>query len=462
MDLTFWGTRGSIASPGPETLHYGGNTSCVSLEVGGQLFVFDCGTGARRLGNTLVEKHHSGLEVNLFISHCHWDHIQGFPFFAPLFLSGTNCNVFAPHEQNQRLKNTMAGQMQYRYFPVELDHLGANVRYQELREGACTIGDTRITARYLNHTTVTMAYRLEHGQRCVVYATDTEPYAGRPRAWKGPDNPEFVHRQDEELAAFFAGADVLIMDSQYTPDEYAGKVSWGHGTYQYAIDLSTSADVKTLVLYHHDPMRNDLAMEGVLQACWSRLAAEHSSLVVSAAAEGMTLSLPDVSGPALDAPVSVLPRFLHSIHLALIGADEDLTALAMKALTEPHYVVRSFDKIQGLNSADVHGFRPHLLLVQPRRKGEMAKLAHELRSMGRYGKTPLLALLPGSSSRAVEDAFEDGVSDVLAWPFTASQLRARVEAWLFRGGVAVDRRGRTRSRSTVARTQGPGLRLVRA
>jgi phosphoribosyl 1,2-cyclic phosphodiesterase len=462
MDLTFWGTRGSIASPGPETLHYGGNTSCVSLRAGGHLFVFDCGTGARRLGNTLVDQDHGALEINLLISHCHWDHIQGFPFFAPLFMSGTNCNVFAPHEQNQRLKNTMAGQMQYRYFPVELDHLGANVRYQELREGAFVIGETRISARYLNHTTVTMAYRLEHGKRCVVYATDTEPYAARPRAWKDADSRQFVHRQDEELAAFFRAADVLIMDSQYTPDEYPAKMSWGHGTYDYAIDLATAAGVKTLVLYHHDPMRNDLAMEAVLQACWSRLAAEHSSLVVTAAAEGMTLSLADSRGPGPDAPASRLPHFLHAIHLALIGADEDVTALAMKALTEPHYVVRSFDNVQALSSAELHRFHPHLLLVQPRRRGDMAKLVRELRSLGRYPRLPLLALLPGSSSRTVEDTFEDGVSDVLSWPFTVSQLRARVESWLFRGGVAVDRRARARPRTAGARAMAPvaNLRLV--
>lgn len=464
MELTFWGTRGSIASPGPETLHYGGNTSCVSLHAGGQLFVFDCGTGARRLGNSLIEQHHGGLEINLFISHCHWDHIQGFPFFAPLFVSGTNCNVFAPHEQNQRLKNTMAGQMQYRYFPVELDHLGANVRYQELREGAFMIGDTRISARYLNHTTVAMAYRLEHATRCVVYATDTEPYAARARAWKDPDSRRFVHPQDEELAAFFKGADVLIMDSQYTPDEYPAKMSWGHGTYEYAIDLATAAGVKTLVLYHHDPMRNDLAMESVLQACWSRLAAEHSSLVVTAAAEGMHLSLTDVKGPSLEAPASVLPRFLHSIHLALIGTDDDVTTLATRALTEPHYVIRNFEKVQALRTAELHDFHPHLLLVQPRRKGEMARLAGELRSMGHYGRLPLLALLPGSSTRSVEDAFEDGVSDVLSWPFTVSQLRARVEAWLFRGGIALDRRAHTRARASGVRQGGepPNLRLVSA
>ncbi|HLY64032.1 MAG TPA: MBL fold metallo-hydrolase [Chloroflexota bacterium] len=446
MEITFWGTRGSIASPGAETLHYGGNTSCVSLLAGGKTFVFDCGTGARRLGTALLEQHRHGLEVNLFISHCHWDHIQGFPFFAPLFVAGTSCNVFAPHEHNQRLHNTMAGQMQYRYFPVELDHLGANVRYQELREDAFKIGDVRISTRYLNHTTVTMAYRLDYGGRSFVYATDTEPYAAQPRAWADPDKRRFIHSQDEELAQFFLGADVLVMDSQYTPEEYPAKASWGHGTYQYALDLAMTAGVKTLVLYHHDPIRTDLAMEALLRTCWQRVASARSELVVTAAAEGMSMALPEHSGPPLEATRTKLPQFRHSIHLALIGASDDVADMATKGLTDAHFALRRFDDVQELTAAAVHQFHPHLLLLQPRRKGEIGRMVRQLKGMGHYAKLPVLALLPEGRSQPVQEAFDEGVSDVLARPFTVSQLRARVETWLFRAGVAVDRRSRARSK----------------
>ena len=447
VDITFWGTRGSIASPGPETLHYGGNTSCVSLEAGGHIFVFDCGTGVRPLGNSLMERGLNGRDVNLFISHAHWDHIQGFPFFTPLFISGTTCNVFAPQEQNQRLKDTLAGQMQYRYFPVELDHLSAAIRYQELREGSLTIGDVRIACRYLNHTTVTMAYRLEYGGRTFVYATDTEPFAQRERAWSDPERRRFWHRQDEELAHFFAGADVIVMDSQYRPDEYPAKVTWGHGTYDYALDLAMTAGAKSLALYHHDPMRNDLAVEGILQACWRRVASEGSSLVVAAAAEGMTLSLPDLAAAPLAADPAPLPQFRHQIHIALVGVDDDVLALTQKALTEEHYVLAHFDHIGALATEALGDFRPHLVLLQPKQRGEAQAIKHHLQELGHhYSKLPVLMVMPEGSHADIDDAFEAGVSDVLARPFTFSQLRARVDSWLFRGGVAVDRRSHTRAR----------------
>src|SRR5438067_573133 len=193
-------------------------------------------------------------------------------------------------------------------------------------------------------------------------------------------------------------------------------------------------------------MRHDLAMEAVLQACWSRLASERSSLVVTAAAEGMTLSLPNVKASGLEAEPQVLPRFLHSIHLALIGMDEDYIGLATKALTEPHYVLRRFDEAQVLSGSDLHRFHPHLLLIQPENKGDVGKLVRDLKARGHYGRLPVVVLLPSGSSRAADDAFEEGVSDVLSWPFTASQLRARVEAWLFRGGIALDRRAHPRPR----------------
>jgi phosphoribosyl 1,2-cyclic phosphodiesterase len=450
LDITFWGTRGSIASPGPETLHYGGNTSCVSVESEGQVFVFDCGTGARLLGNHMLKSRAAGLDLSLFISHCHWDHIQGFPFFGPLFGQGNACTIYAPQEQNQRLKNTLAGQMQYRYFPVELDHLSAAIRYQELREDSFTAGSASVKTRYLHHTTVTMGYRLEVGGRCVVYATDTEPYAQRVRAWADPEKRQFGHPQDEDLAEFFRGADVLIMDSQYTPDEYPSRVTWGHGTYDYALDLAMSAGVKTLVLYHHDPMRNDLGVEGILQACWQRVAREGSPLVVAAAAEGMTLSLPDQVGPVFAPQLPTMPLFRHHLHIALVGLEDDMVALADKALTEPHYDVRRFEHIQALNGDDLHEFHPHILLIQARHAHEAAEIKQQLRRVGHYSRLPVVLLMPDASTLTIEETFDEGVSDVVVWPFTASQLRARVESWLFRGGVALDRRAHPRPRANAS------------
>jgi len=159
------------------------------------------------------------------------------------------------------------------------------------------------------------------------------------------------------------------------------------------------------------------------------------------------MALPDDPGPALEAPPTVLPRFRHSIHLALVGADPEVAGLATKALAEPHYALRRFERVRELGGGELHRFHPQLLLVQPRNKGETARLVRELKGMGRYSNLPVLVLLPDASRSSVDDAFENGVSDVLTWPFTVSQLRARVETGLFRGGVAVDRRARGRAKA---------------
>src|SRR5262249_15189582 len=161
MDVRFWGTRGSIAKPGPTTLRYGGNTSCVEVRtLDGTLIVLDCGTGAHELGVALMASGDKPIRGHLMLTHTHWDHIQGFPFFAPLFVPGNEFDIYAPGGLGQHLETTLAGQMEYNYFPVTLAQLGATIRYHELTEGSFKIGGVSVVAQYLNHPALTLGYRL--------------------------------------------------------------------------------------------------------------------------------------------------------------------------------------------------------------------------------------------------------------------------------------------------------------
>ena len=253
MRITFWGVRGSIPSPGPDTVGVGGNTSCVEVRAGKALIVFDGGTGLRMLGKRMLKE--MPFTAHLFFSHVHWDHIQGFPFFDPAFVPGNVIHLYGGNNVSRTLEETLAGQMDHPSFPVHLTEMGAKMVFHsvgltpvELDAGDGTKAIVRAAPG--NHPNGVWAYRVDHGGRSVVYATDTEHYAV----------------VDHKLAKLAKGADVLIYDSQYTPEEYAGltggmpKLGWGHSTFEEAVKLAKTADVKKLVLYHHDPMQNDAAV----------------------------------------------------------------------------------------------------------------------------------------------------------------------------------------------------------
>lgn len=255
MRITFWGVRGSIPSPGPDTVGVGGNTSCVEVRAGKLLLVFDGGTGLRVLGKTLLKE--MPITAHLFFSHVHWDHIQGFPFFDPAFVPGNVINLYGGNNVSRTLEETLAGQMDHPSFPVHLTDMGAKMHFHDVLEGVpieLDAGDGTkavITSAHGNHPNGVWAYRVDHGGKSVMYATDTEHYAV----------------VDPRLAALAKNVDVLIYDSQYTPEEYAGtagtggsKVGWGHSTFAEAVRLVREAQAKKLVLYHHDPMQSDAAV----------------------------------------------------------------------------------------------------------------------------------------------------------------------------------------------------------
>jgi phosphoribosyl 1,2-cyclic phosphodiesterase len=246
--VKFWGVRGSVPVPGEQTAGIGGNTSCVEVRCGNELLVFDGGTGLRVLGKSLMR--HMPVTVHLFFSHMHWDHIQGFPFFGPAFVPGNTINMYGGAQVAGRVESAMVGQMESPSFPVRLEQLPATLTFHDLNAGDVVQlpGGTRVRCAAGNHPGGVLAYRVEHGGRSVVYMTDHEPD-------EGVQPPGLI-----ELAR---GADVLIYDCMYTPEEYQGKkdgvsrVGWGHSTFEIGAAFAKAAGVKELVLFHHDPDQND-------------------------------------------------------------------------------------------------------------------------------------------------------------------------------------------------------------
>lgn len=254
MKICFWGVRGSIPTPGRDTVEIGGNTSCVEIRCGKTILVFDGGTGLRLLGQRLLAE--MPISAHLFFSHVHWDHIQGFPFFAPAFIPGNTIHLYGGTDVEHTLEETLSGQMSYPNFPVLLEAMGATMSFRDLVEGEEVVLDDgegnpiRVRTAAGNHPNGVWAYRIEHLGKSAVYATDTEHYDA----------------VDPKLLAIARGVDVLIYDSQYTPEEYAGSVGggskrgWGHSTFQAGCALAIAAGVKQYVLYHHDPGQSDTAV----------------------------------------------------------------------------------------------------------------------------------------------------------------------------------------------------------
>ena len=251
MRIRLWGTRGSLPKPGPDTLRFGGNTSCVEVRTAGDtLVIIDCGSGLHGLGQALTA---SGRPVrgHILISHTHWDHIQGLPFFDPLFVPENEWDIYAPKGLGQSVEDTLAGQMQYVYSPVRLDQMGAKISYHELTEGHFQIDDVGVRTQYMNHTALTLGFRLEADSTTLVYASDHEPFQRHLASGEGE-----ILGQDREHCEFLAGADLVIHDAQFTSNEYESKIGWGHSTVEYAVAMCRAAGAARLALTHHDPATN--------------------------------------------------------------------------------------------------------------------------------------------------------------------------------------------------------------
>jgi phosphoribosyl 1,2-cyclic phosphodiesterase len=305
MRIRFWGVRGSIPVPGPQTNRYGGNTSCVEVRPkDGTQIIIDAGTGIRKLGKELMQGAFGEGKGNahLLISHTHWDHIQGMPFFAPLYQQGNKLYVYARQRDDTHLRAVFASQTEDPYFPVPFNSLKADVAFRELVEGAqFSIGETRIRCTRLNHPWIAMAYRLDCDGASAVYCTDTAPFtdillenefiaqAPRPGDPLPPEHAKKLRDMRDQLVDLCRGADFLIYDTQFTRDEYRAKPHWGHSTPWDAVEIAHAAKVGTLALFHHDPTRTDEAQDRILDEV--RTATAGSGLEIIAAAEQLEVKL---------------------------------------------------------------------------------------------------------------------------------------------------------------------------
>jgi len=250
--VNFWGVRGSIASPGKSTVRYGGNTPCVEMQVGGYRLIFDGGTGIRVLGQSLLAQ--APLEGHLFFTHSHWDHIQGFPFFTPAFIKGNQFSIYgAIAPDGSTIKQRLNDQMRHPNFPVPLQIMGANLSFVDVEiDCPITIGDVVVENALLNHPGQAVGYRVNWQGHAAAYITDTEHY---------PDH------LDENVLQLAQNADVMIYDATYTDEEYhspqSSKVGWGHSTWQEAVKVAQAANVKTLVIFHHEPLHDDNFLDEV-------------------------------------------------------------------------------------------------------------------------------------------------------------------------------------------------------
>jgi phosphoribosyl 1,2-cyclic phosphodiesterase len=294
MQLRFWGTRGSIATPGPGTNHYGGNTSCIELVTdAGDHLILDCGTGARMLGNELNEHTKGPISASILLTHTHWDHIQGFPFFAPLFAPGNHFDVYGPEKCHLSLHDVLSGQMEHHYFPVELDQLAARITYKDVSEGTHQIAGLKVTAQQMNHPSPTLGYRFESNGASICYLSDHEPF--EESVWRKGAQPglmeSIVDEGDRRHAEFMSGTDVLIHEAQYTPEEYPAKKNWGHSTYTYVVQLAAVAGVQRLFLTHHDPSHDDVFVAHIEERARKLARDLGSGMEVECAYEGCAIEI---------------------------------------------------------------------------------------------------------------------------------------------------------------------------
>ncbi|HOX55283.1 MAG TPA: MBL fold metallo-hydrolase [Candidatus Paceibacterota bacterium] len=282
--VTFWGVRGSIPTPGPSTVHYGGNTSCVEVRADGQIIILDAGTGMRLLGRHLAAEFDTQpLELTLLLTHTHWDHIQGLPFFQPVYKPQNHLRILGYEGARHGLDVVLAGQMSSPFFPIGLREVPANVRIEELQRRCFRIGSVRVQAAPANHPGNCFGYRLFTSRGSIAFFPDNESQPGGITAGRSK------HRN---LVEFLRGTDLLIMDTQYDAREYQLHTGWGHGCLDDVVSLALLAEVKMLCLFHHDPNHDDAKIARMLAHARKLVATRKGKLRIEAAREGVTVDLP--------------------------------------------------------------------------------------------------------------------------------------------------------------------------
>ena len=291
--VKFWGVRGSIATPGADTVYFGGNTSCVEVRADGEIVVLDAGTGIRPLGRSMVKEFQGrSLRMTLLLSHTHWDHIQGFPFFIPAYNPKNDIRIMGCEGASSGLNNVLSSQMESPYFPISMHQMPGHIHIEEIKHFDFSLGRVKVQSRYVNHPGLCLGFRLNTSAGAIVYLPDNEPFSRlRTIPNYGYDHLAYAQQQDSRLIEFMQGAEVLIMDSQYDDAEYQTHVGWGHGCVDDVVALAILAKVKKLYLFHHDPDHDDEHIHKMVQWARELVMVYGESLEVEAAREGVEIIL---------------------------------------------------------------------------------------------------------------------------------------------------------------------------
>lgn len=413
MRIRFYGTRGSIATPGLATVKYGGNTSCVEVTTkSGTRILIDAGTGAAVLGRELQQQK-AGTSGCILISHTHWDHISGIPFFSPLFVPGNEWRIFGPRGLNQSVAQILAGQMQYTYFPINLEQVGSRIVYYDLVEGSFEFNDVVIAAKYLNHPALTLGYRLHADGVTLVYACDHEPYS--PAAVDG-SSP--LVGEDRRHVAFVENADLLIHDAQYVAQEYEQKRGWGHSTWEYATAVAQAGNVRRLALMHHDPTRSDSAIDSLLASL------KPSPVKVFAAAEGLQFEIEAERQPltGLDSSALMFHGALKERTILLSLQQPDLEKISEVARLDDFKVLTA--AVSEVAAAAVR-YQPELIVLDD----DSAAAAAAVRKLPYYGEDVPILLV----SRQLDQPHHESLfTDFIGYPYTPQYARTKLRTWMIR------------------------------
>ncbi|HJT79959.1 MAG TPA: response regulator [Chthoniobacterales bacterium] len=296
--LKVWGVRGSLPTPGPKTIRYGGNTSCVELRADGEIIVLDAGTGIHGLGLALNNEFGSEtIKLTLLITHTHWDHIQGLPFFAPVYNAKNLIRILGYEGARSGLANILAGQMETPFFPVSLRELPSHLAIEELKEMEFQIGKVRVQAKFVNHPGICAGYRLFTSAGSVAFIPDNEPYeplkaqVAKKDGIDGEEARNFAETERAKMVEFLRDCDVAILDGQYTEEEYERHVGWGHSSVSSAVQLALDANVKRLLIFHHDPTHDDDMIDRMIENARQLVSKSGKAMVVEGAREGVEAAI---------------------------------------------------------------------------------------------------------------------------------------------------------------------------
>ncbi|HAH31389.1 MAG TPA: hypothetical protein DCL44_03640 [Elusimicrobia bacterium] len=283
--VRFWGTRGSCPTGGVNTVRYGGNTSCTEVRIGNLLLIIDCGTGLRELGSAIAQEFEKKpVEGHIFVGHTHWDHIQGFPFFVPLYNSLNTFKIYSVRGAHSSLKGVFSGSMALDYFPIPLSSLSGKVSFIEMA-GPVDLGVAKVSFHYLNHPGVCIGFRIEAQGRVITYLSDHEDF----RRLSG--SSDMAIRQEAAVAAFAQNSDLLIREAQYTEEEYLSRKGWGHSTFDDAVRFAIDTKAKRLAIFHHDPDHTDTIMDAHIKYCKELVVKAGAAINCFAAWDGLRVDL---------------------------------------------------------------------------------------------------------------------------------------------------------------------------